>query len=83
MDIENLVCVQLSYRTVEPPNFDGQGVKVRSAVLVLSSTVLEAGRLSRIVSDMCNRLNWEPLLYRSVEPSQKPLNYARVLACLS
>lgn len=82
-DLENLVCVEVKYSKLEMiGKFSGPS-PVLNGSLVLSSTVLAAHSLQKIVCEMCYRLGWVPLIYQQLPVISSPERSARALVALS
>lgn len=77
--MENIVCVELHYKALksdcELGPFIGPGPSCLGAI-VLSSTILQENKLQKCVNEVCQRMNWVPLVYRIVEDSKPKISLA-------
>ena len=71
--MEDLCCIELRYieKLIEPAG-ELCMIRAKTGILVASSTILREHKLQRVVSEMCFRLGWKPLVYRRIVEDQKP-----------
>ena len=72
LEMGDIVCVEVQYEQLRFEYKDyGLGKVVRrTGAFIISSNIFRQSSLQKIVSDMCFRLRWKPLVYRRIPDDQ-------------